>query len=110
DRRAELTERAGPDRSHPHGTPLTIDDAITVLLDSLDAEGLDALSPHRGHPGHLARPRPLEVHAAVNRHRGLRVESRPGAHGCSRCRERLRAAGLAADIVEAIGGTVCPPG
>src|SRR5699024_9873760 len=75
DRLAELTERAGPDRSRPHGTPLTIDDAITVLLDSLDAEGLDALSPHRGHPGHLARPRPLEVHAAVNRYRGLRLES-----------------------------------
>src|SRR5690625_4192013 len=81
DRLAELTERAGPDRSRPHGTPLTIDDAITVLLDRLDAEGLDALSPHRGHPGHLARPRPLEVHAAVNRYRGLRLEDRPEAHG-----------------------------
>ena len=82
DRLAELMEQAGPaDRSQPHHPPLTIDDAITALFDRLDAEGLGALSPHRGHPGHLARPRPLEVHAAVNRYRGLRLEDRPEAHG-----------------------------
>src|SRR5699024_2256329 len=55
DRLAELMEQAGPaDRSQPHHPPLTIDDAITALFDRLDAEGLGALSPHRGHPGHLA--------------------------------------------------------
>lgn len=68
DRLAELLERPGPDGSRP-----TLDAAITALCDRLDAEGLESLSPHRGHPGHLARPRPLEVHAAVNRFRGLRL-------------------------------------
>jgi predicted ABC-class ATPase len=64
DRLAELAERDGP---------LPLDEAVRALCDRLEAEGLDALSPHRGHPGHLARPRPLEIHAAVNRWRGLRI-------------------------------------
>jgi predicted ABC-class ATPase len=41
-----------------------------------DAEGLDALDPfHRGshHPGNFARPRGLEVAAAINRLRSLRM-------------------------------------
>ena len=53
--------------------PLPVEDAIRALFERIDAGGLETLSPHRGHPGHLARPRPLEVHAAVNRWRGLRL-------------------------------------
>ena len=50
-----------------------LSDAIDELLCRIDRDGLDWLSPHRGHPGHLARPRRHELHAAVNRCRGLRV-------------------------------------
>ena len=46
---------------------------IDELLHRIDEKGLDWLSLHRGHPGHLARPRRHEILAAVNRHRGLRV-------------------------------------
>ena len=46
---------------------------IDELLHRLDEKGLDWLSPHRGHPGHLARPRRHEILAAINRHRGLRA-------------------------------------
>jgi predicted ABC-class ATPase len=64
DRLAELLEQSGP---------LPLEEAVRTLMDRVEAEGLDALSPHRGHPGHLARPRTLEIHAAVNRWRGLRL-------------------------------------
>ena len=47
--------------------------AVTAVLETIDDDGLDALSPHRGHPGHLARPRRQEIHAAVNRYRHLRL-------------------------------------
>jgi len=60
------------DRSGPAG-PLPLEDAIRALCERVDADGLEVLSPHRGHPGHLARPRALEIHAAVNRWRGLRL-------------------------------------
>src|SRR5699024_12602091 len=76
DRLAELTERAGPDRSRPHGTPLTIDDAITALLDSLDAEGIDAITPHRGLIGLLALPSSHTSRSLVARVTGMRHESR----------------------------------
>ena len=46
---------------------------IDELLHRLDEKGLDWLSPHRGHPGHLARPRRHEILAAINRYRGLQV-------------------------------------
>ncbi|MGP9582769.1 ABC-ATPase domain-containing protein [Brachybacterium sp. AOP42-C2-15] len=68
DRLAELLDQPGPGDA-----PLTLEQAITALCERVDAEGLDVLSPHRGHPGHLTRPRPLELHAAVNRWRGLRL-------------------------------------
>ena len=45
----------------------------------IDAEGLDALDPfHRGehHPGNFARPRSLEVAAAINRLRSVRMRQR----------------------------------
>ena len=64
DRLADQAEQAGP---------VPVEDAIRALFERIDAGGLETLSPHRGHPGHLARPRPLEVHAAVNRWRGLRL-------------------------------------
>ncbi|MGJ9373217.1 ABC-ATPase domain-containing protein [Nesterenkonia sp. CF4.4] len=44
---------------------------VAALVERLDVEGLDALSPHRGHPGHLARPRTHEIHAAINRYRDM---------------------------------------
>ncbi len=50
-------------------------DAVAELIQTVDREGLDALSPHRGHPGHLARPRIQEIHAAINRYRRLRIRS-----------------------------------
>ena len=52
---------------------LSLQDAVQLLVDRIDSGGLETLSPHRGHPGHLARPRGLEIHAAVNRWRGLRL-------------------------------------
>ena len=87
DRLAELTEQPGPgERNRPSGTRVMIDAATTELFARIEAEGLDVLSSHRGHRGHLARSRPLEVHAAVNRYRGLRLGGRPGAHGSRRHR------------------------
>lgn len=40
----------------------------------MDAQGIDALSPHNGHPGLYARPRRQEIFAAVNRYRRLELE------------------------------------
>ena len=39
----------------------------------LDAQGIDGITGHRAHPGHLARPRAQEIAAALNRFRGLRL-------------------------------------
>ncbi len=51
----------------------SIAEAVAGLDALIDAEGLDVLSAHGGHPGVMARPRIAEMHAAVNRHRGLRL-------------------------------------
>lgn len=51
----------------------TVAEIVEELLHRMDAQGLDALSPHQGHPGAMARPRRHELHAALNRHRGLRL-------------------------------------
>ncbi|MGQ7786191.1 ABC-ATPase domain-containing protein [Nesterenkonia sp. K-15-9-6] len=51
----------------------TMAEIVEELLRRMDAQGLDALSPHQGHPGAMARPRRHELHAALNRHRGLRL-------------------------------------
>lgn len=51
----------------------SLTEAVTALLGRIDADGLDVLSPHRGHPGHLARPRRQEIHAAINRYRHLQL-------------------------------------
>jgi predicted ABC-class ATPase len=57
----------------------TLRDVIARLEALLDAEGLDVLDPfHRGghHPGNFARPRGLEVAAAINRLRSVRMLQR----------------------------------
>jgi predicted ABC-class ATPase len=54
-------------------------EVVEKLEDFFDAQGLDALDPfHRGghHPGNFARPRGLEVAAAINRLRTLRMRQR----------------------------------
>lgn len=54
----------------------TIADLIALLDADLDRLGLDLLAPRPGeHPGDLARPRMLEVAAALNRLRTLRVRT-----------------------------------
>ena len=65
---AHALDRIGDLLDDRAGIPERIDE----LLHRIDEEGLDWLSPHRGHPGHLARPRRHEILAAINRHRGLR--------------------------------------
>lgn len=49
--------------------------ALTELESLLDAQGIDAVTGHRDHPGHLTRPRAQEIAAALNRYRELRLES-----------------------------------
>ena len=51
-----------------------ISDKLDEVLRRMDQEGLDWLWPHPGHPGHLARPRPYELRAAIRRCRRLRVQ------------------------------------
>lgn len=71
---------------HLAATQLLHDDpTLRELLERIEAwlasEGLDALEPfHRPgtHPGELARPRRLEIAAAINRLRTLRVRQRRG--------------------------------
>ncbi|MCS4595117.1 ABC-ATPase domain-containing protein [Brevibacterium sediminis] len=48
--------------------------ALGEVEDMLDAEGLDGITGHRDHPGHLTRPRRQEIAAALNRYRGLSLE------------------------------------
>ena len=50
---------------------LTLEQALARLMDDLDSEGLDILSPFKA--GNLARPRRYEVAMAVNRMRTLAV-------------------------------------
>ncbi|WP_172797079.1 ABC-ATPase domain-containing protein [Devriesea agamarum] len=53
---------------------LSITELVRAVQDRIDREGLDWLSPFQGHPGHLARPRTHELHAAINRYRGLTLK------------------------------------
>ncbi|GAA0036661.1 ABC-ATPase domain-containing protein [Brevibacterium metallidurans] len=48
-------------------------EALDEIEQMLDAQGIDGLTGHRRHPGHVARPRPQEMAAALNRYRGLRL-------------------------------------
>ena len=45
--------------------------ALAEIEDMLDAQGLDGITGHRDHPGHITRPRGQEIAAALNRYRGL---------------------------------------
>ncbi|EME36397.1 Isopentenyl-diphosphate delta-isomerase [Kocuria palustris PEL] len=49
--------------------------AIDRVLETIDRGGLDALSPRRGHPGDMARPRRAEILAALSRCRSLAERS-----------------------------------
>ncbi|RBP62900.1 putative ABC-class ATPase [Brevibacterium sanguinis] len=51
----------------------SLTEALDEIEGMLDAQGIDGLTGHRDHPGHLARPRPQEIAAALNRFRGLRL-------------------------------------
>ncbi|GAA1522270.1 ABC-ATPase domain-containing protein [Brevibacterium permense] len=52
----------------------SLTEALAEVEDMLDAEGLDGITGHRDHPGHLTRPRRQEIAAALNRYRGLSLE------------------------------------
>lgn len=51
----------------------SITEALAEVDAMLDAQGIDGITGHRAHPGHLARPRAQEIAAALNRFRGLRL-------------------------------------
>ena len=60
----------------------TLREVVEGVEKLLDAEGLDLLDPrHRPgrHPGNLARPRGLEIAAAINRLRTVRMRQRRAA-------------------------------
>lgn len=48
-------------------------EGLGSFMKELEAAGLDSLSPYTGHPGDFAEVRDLEVAAAINRLRSLRV-------------------------------------
>jgi len=51
----------------------TLQEIINKLYYIIQERGLDFISPYHGHPGDLALPRPLELAAAINRLRTLKV-------------------------------------
>ena len=51
----------------------TLIDLISEVFQEITDEGLETISPHKGHPGRLAAPRRAEVVAAINRNRGVVV-------------------------------------
>ena len=68
---AEIMRYAG--RKYVDGNR-TLKEVIGAVIDDLDRYGLDVVSRFRGrHPGELARPRPFEIAAAINRWPGLLV-------------------------------------
>lgn len=76
---AHALERLADDFAQDPG--LSVAEALARLGRRLDADGLEGLSHHRGHPGHLARPRIQEIAAALNRYRGLRIVRQTGRPG-----------------------------
>lgn len=52
----------------------SLTEALAEVEGMLDAEGIDGITGHRDHPGHLTRPRRQEIAAALNRYRGLSLE------------------------------------
>lgn len=54
---------------------LSLDEVVSRIYKKVEDEGLDIVSPHHGkHPGDLALPRKLELAAAINRLRTLKVK------------------------------------
>ncbi|WP_413336677.1 ABC-ATPase domain-containing protein [Brevibacterium sp. GP-SGM9] len=51
----------------------SVAEAVDEIEGMLDTQGIDGLTGHRDHPGHLTRPRPQEIAAALNRYRELRL-------------------------------------
>lgn len=51
----------------------TLREVIELAMADVAREGLEVISPFRGHPGDYAMPRKFEVAAAINRLRTLRV-------------------------------------
>ena len=52
---------------------LTLSQAADRIYDYIDKNGMDAISPHSGHPGNMALPRKQEFMGALNRYRGFRI-------------------------------------
>ncbi len=53
---------------------LTLSEAADRIYDYMEKDGIDAISPHSGHPGNLALPRKQEFIGALNRYRGLKIK------------------------------------
>ena len=51
----------------------SIVELVEEVFTRIDSEGLDTISPYKGHPGRLAAPRLQEVVAAINRNRDLKL-------------------------------------
>ncbi|MDI6601490.1 MAG: ABC-ATPase domain-containing protein [Thermoanaerobacteraceae bacterium] len=51
----------------------TMKEVIRKVLEDMDKSGLSCISPFRGHPGNMARPRKYEIAAAFNRYRGFKT-------------------------------------
>ena len=63
--------------SYANGTS-SLSDLLARLERTLNSEGLDAVVKFGAHalPGHLARPRLVDVATALNRFRGLRLSEK----------------------------------
>ncbi len=48
-----------------------ITEALAEIDEMLDEQGIDGLTGHRDHPGHITRPRAQEIASALNRYREL---------------------------------------
>lgn len=57
---------------------LTLNNIIDRVMDIVNINGLDEISPFTGHPGNLALPRKYEIAGALNRFRYLRTEQKRG--------------------------------
>ncbi len=53
---------------------ITLPQAAEKIFSYVSKNGLDAVSPFRGHPGNMALPRKYEVAAVLNRFRNLKVK------------------------------------
>ena len=59
---------------------LVVDDKMTLaevvhkVYKDVITKGLDVVSPFKGYPGNMARPRKHEIAATLNRFRNLRVK------------------------------------